>query len=380
MTSGEPSIAQRITLEQQNHKRLLIASQEQDSISGPHQQGQGQFPPAVSPFGTRSGLSPNPKETKSRKPKLGHQEQPGSPMPDSIMQQQRGSPAPNMNFTDPILAPPGALPFYQHLPPDMKPPPISYPIANFGGQQPTPQQVEAMRNGQKNGQRRGVPPQPGMSLQMMQEMLLQRKEMAREVNPMMQHQTPAHPAPARRRGHNRSHGPSNQALPKPNPAPPTPDQTSETAPRNKGTKGKKVHLRAPPSSPSSADADPRSPQKATPATPARQNAASSRPFPGTIPAGTTSNYDPDSWPCRRDMASSHVMSECFRNAPVEVPSISKTNKMEEPGSSSPPRRLGRHCQVHSHERLQAGTPRVFCAPQRIMYRCYVYLAIRLRQQ
>jgi hypothetical protein len=107
----------------------------------------------------------------------------------------------------------------------------------------------------------------------------------------------------------------------------TPNQTNETAPRKKDTKGKKVQLRAPHSSPSSVNTDSRSPQKATSATPARRNAASSRPFPGTIPAGTPNTYDPDSWPCRRDMASSLFMSECFRDATVEVPRINKTNQM-----------------------------------------------------
>jgi hypothetical protein len=408
MTSGEPTVTQRILLEQLNKKRLLIARQEQDSMSGPHQQGQGQFPPAVSPFGTRPGLSPNPADTKGRKSKLGHQRLPGSPMPDSVVQQQRVLPAPNMNLFDPRPVPPSEIHLYPQMPRNtMILPPSSHPGANFDGQQPTPQQMEAMRNAQINGQRRGVPPKPGMPQQLVQDNIaLQQKEAMRQTKQMTQDQMLAHPAPARgqeyndsrvpsiqevvewnharqveamrndqkigqwhdgvpqpgmpqqmmqdqtpahsvrvtRPAHRRSKAPSTQEIPSRNHAP-------SRAPRKKGTKGKKVHLRAPPSSPSSADADPRSPQKATEATPARRNDALSRPFPGTIPAGTTSNYDPDSWPCRRDMASSHVMSECFRNAPVEVPRISKTNQMEGPGSSSLPRRLGRHCRVHSHARL-----------------------------
>jgi hypothetical protein len=358
--------------------------QQQDSMSGPHQQGQGQSPPAVSPSGTRAGLSPNPADIKGRTPKLGHQRLPGSPMPDSVMQQQRGSPAPNINLPDLSLAPPGGLPFYQPLPENRMPPPTLHPGANFNGQQPTPQQVEAIRNAQMNGQRRGVPPQRGMPQQRVQdEMALRRKEAMRiflkdnqrsgppqpEIpQQMMQDQMIAHPAPARgqeydesrvtsiqelvelnharqveamrngqkigqwhdgipqpetpqqiiqdqmpahtvrvtRPAHKRSQAPSNQELLERNRAPPTPNQTSDTAPRKKGTKGKKVQLRAPHSSLSSVNTDSRSPQKATEATPVRRNDALSRPFPGTTPAGTTSDYDHDSWPCRRDMVSSHV--------------------------------------------------------------------------
>jgi hypothetical protein len=320
---------------QQNKKRLLMARQEQDSMSGLHQQGQGQFPPAVSPFGTRPGLSPNPADTKGRKSKLGHQGLPGSPMPDSVLQQQRGSSAPNMNFPDPILAPPGGLPFIQRFPSNVKPPPISHPISNFYGQQPTPQQVEALRNDLKNGQRRGVPPKPGMPQQIIQDQMLahpgpSRGQKLLEQNhaPPMQAQMEAEAQKRRDIEANRQQAEAQkrqqqllkqqaahqqqmrqmqrvrqmqqarleqqvrqmqqarreQAGQQPGQqlqnttamlpqgsqssmgnqqgaglANMTPNQTSETAPRKKGTKSKKVQLRAPHSSPSSADADPRSP-------------------------------------------------------------------------------------------------------------------------
>jgi hypothetical protein len=78
--------------EQQNKKRLLMARQEQDNISGSHQQGRGV------------------------------------------------APEPNMKFPDPNLAPPGMPPqFY---------PPSSHPGANFNSQQLTSPQMEAMRDGQ----------------------------------------------------------------------------------------------------------------------------------------------------------------------------------------------------------------------------------------
>jgi hypothetical protein len=189
-------------LEQQNKKQLLIARQEQDSMSGPHQQGQDQFPPAVSPFGTQAGLSPNPVDTKSGKSKLGRRGRPGSPMPDSGMQQQRDLSAPKSTLPDLEFFPFGALPLSQQLPLKMKPPPISHPIANFNGQQPTPQQVEAMRNAQMNVQRRGVPPKPRMPQQMIQDQML------------------AHPAPARRQKYDSSRGPSIQELLEQNHAPP----------------------------------------------------------------------------------------------------------------------------------------------------------------
>ncbi|KAF2033103.1 hypothetical protein EK21DRAFT_59444 [Setomelanomma holmii] len=218
---------QLMLLEQQNKKRLLMARQEQDNMSGPgHQQGVGQgFPAAMSPQGNRPGLSPNPADQMKRgTPKLG--QMPGSPLPDQGMQ-QRGSPAPNMQF-DPALAPPGMPPqFYpqmQHQSPMIRPP-SSHPGANFpNGQQLTPQQMEAMRNGQMqpNGQWRG-PQQPGM--------MPGQQQMNGPMggNPQ-QRQMPPPPAPA-----------NDQPRPEPSPsqsnqAPPTPSQSNKPGPKKKGTK------------------------------------------------------------------------------------------------------------------------------------------------
>src|SRR5690242_11533043 len=218
---------QLMLLEQQNKKRLLMARQEQDNMSGPHQQGQGQFPPAMSPSGTRAGPSPNPADMKGRTPKLGQQGLPGSPMPEGM--QQRASPAPNMNFPDPNLAPPGMPPqFYPQMPNNpMMRPPSSHPGANFNGQQQmTPQQVEAIRNGQMNGQWRGGPPQPGMP----QQPQMMGGPMA--GGPQQRNQMPPPPAPTNEQRPEASPAMSNQA-------PPTPNQGNKAGPKKKGTKDNK---------------------------------------------------------------------------------------------------------------------------------------------
>lgn len=241
---------QLMLLEQQNKKRLLMARQEQDNISGPHQQGQAQFPPAMSPSGTRAGPSPNPADMKGRTPKLGQQGLPGSPMPEGVMQQQRGSPAPNMNFPDPNLNPPGMPPqFYPQMPNNpMMRPPSSHPGPNFNGQQITPQQMEAMRSSQMNGQWRGGPPQPGMPQQMMQG-----GPMAGGPQQRGPGQMPPPPAPANELRPEASPAMSNQA-------PPTPNQANKPAPKKKGAKDNKVKPSAPQSL-ATIDVDFRSPRQ-----------------------------------------------------------------------------------------------------------------------
>ncbi|KAL6708847.1 hypothetical protein ACN47E_002254 [Coniothyrium glycines] len=224
---------QLMLLEQQNKKRLLMARQEQDNMSGPHQQGAvgaPGFATAMSPQGSRPGPSPNPADQIKRgTPKLGPQGLPGSPMPEGGMQ-QRGSPAP-MGF-DPNLAPPGMPPqFYQQMPPNpMMRPPSSHPGPNFGNQQLTPEQMQAMqRNGAQqmpNGAWRG-PPQPGMmpGQQQMGPMGVQ--------NPQQRQQMPPPPAPTNEQ-------PRPEASPaQSNQAPPTPSQGNKANPKKKPTKDNK---------------------------------------------------------------------------------------------------------------------------------------------
>lgn len=221
---------QLMLLEQQNKKRLLMARQEQDNMSGPHQQGAvgaPAFPTGMSPQGSRAVPSPNPADQRNRgTPKLG-QQVPGSPMPEGGMQQQRGSPAPGMNF-DPNLAPPGMPPqFYQQMPQNpMMRPPSSHPGANFNQQQLTPQQMEAMRNGAQmpNGAWRG-PPQAGM-------MPGQQPMGGPMGQTPQQRQMPPPPAPTEQPRPEPSPSQSNQA-------PPTPSQTNKAGPKKKPTKDNK---------------------------------------------------------------------------------------------------------------------------------------------
>lgn len=222
-------------------------------MSGPqHQGGVGApgFPAAMSPQGNRPGPSPNPQDQMKRgTPKMGGM--PGSPLPDGAMQQQRGSPAPNMQQFDPNLVQPGMPPqFYAGMPhqsPMMRPP-SSHPGANFNGQQMTPQQMEAVRNGQmqQNGAWRG-PQQPGM---------MPGQPMGGPMgNNPQQRQMPPPPAPA-----------NDQPRPEPSPsvsnqAPPTPSSTNKAAPKKKGTKDNvKVKLRDSLVRSSFVDIDCRSPQ------------------------------------------------------------------------------------------------------------------------
>lgn len=229
---------QLMLLEQQNKKRLLMARQEQDSMSaGPHSQpaiGAPGFPPAMSPQGNRAGPSPNPTDQMKRgTPKLNQQVLPGSPMPD----QQRNSPAPGMTF-DPSQMPPGMppqFPGYAQMPqnPMMRPPPSSHP-GNFNAQQLTPQQVEQMRNGaMQNGMQNGAWRGPGGPQAMMQGAQQMGGPMG---NPQRGNPMPPPPAPPAGEQSRTEPSPSQPA------APPTPQQTNKANPKKKVTKDNKVTL------------------------------------------------------------------------------------------------------------------------------------------
>lgn len=93
---------QLMLLEQQNKRRLMMARQEQDSMSRadgqPPMPGQQGLPPGTSPQGSRAGTSPNPNEQMKRgTPKMPQTGLPGSPNAADAMGQNRGSPA-AMNF------------------------------------------------------------------------------------------------------------------------------------------------------------------------------------------------------------------------------------------------------------------------------------------
>jgi hypothetical protein len=153
---------QLMLLEQQNKKRLMMARQEQDSMTvprgdGPPGPGVGQMPngqqfQGTSPQGPRSIASPNPADQMKR----GNPQMAGgmpSPLPDG---QSRGSPSGGMNFNmpgaqmDPNMNPQ----FFQKMggmdpnmigagmPNNMRPP-SSHPGPNFPNA--TPQQVAMAR-------------------------------------------------------------------------------------------------------------------------------------------------------------------------------------------------------------------------------------------
>ncbi|EAW10893.1 putative cAMP-dependent protein kinase pathway protein (Som1) [Aspergillus clavatus NRRL 1] len=93
---------QLMLLEQQNKRRLMMARQEQDSMSRadgqPPMPGQQGLPPGTSPQGSRAGTSPNPNDQMKRgTPKMPQTGLPGSPSAGDPMVQNRGSPA-AMNF------------------------------------------------------------------------------------------------------------------------------------------------------------------------------------------------------------------------------------------------------------------------------------------
>lgn len=217
---------QLMLLEQQNKKRLLMARQEQDSMTKseggqPPMPGQGGFAPSMSPQGSRGGPSPQPDQIRRGTPKMGQQGIPGSPMPDSRM---TGSPAAAMNFNnmDPSL--------YNQMNRGMQPPPSSNP--GFNGQQFNPQ-LEAMRaqagNRMSNGTwpqgpqgqppmvSQGQPPQPPQQMGTPQ----QRNDMP-----------PPQGVPATNNANGRTSPPA---------APPTPQPSNKANPKNKkDAKDKKV--------------------------------------------------------------------------------------------------------------------------------------------
>lgn len=119
---------QLMLLEQQNKRRLMMARQEQDSMSRaePPMPGQ-QLPPGTSPQGSRAGTSPNPNDQMKRgTPKMPQAGLPGSPSAGDVMAQGRGSPA-SMNFNGAQLGPDMAGQFFN---PNGMRPPSSNPAFN----------------------------------------------------------------------------------------------------------------------------------------------------------------------------------------------------------------------------------------------------------
>lgn len=130
---------QLMLLEQQNKRRLLMARQEQDSMTTradqPPMPGQGGLPPGTSPQGSRAGASPNPSNDQMKRgtPKMPQSGLPGSPGAGDAMAQNRGSPA-SMNFNGGQMGPEMTGQFFGG--PNGMRPPSSNPA--FSAPQPVP--------------------------------------------------------------------------------------------------------------------------------------------------------------------------------------------------------------------------------------------------
>ncbi|OAR02455.1 hypothetical protein LLEC1_00937 [Akanthomyces lecanii] len=229
---------QLMLLEQQNKKRLMMARQEQDNMSGampregpPGPGPNGQFPD-TSPQAMRSGASPNPGEQMKRgTPQMNNSGIP-SPVPEGG--QSRDSPNP-MNFMGNQVDPSMAPHFFKGVDPSMAGaqaqmngmrPPSSHP-----GQPFTPQQMMAARaQGQGNPQLW----QPGPNGQMMAQGMPQNPQ-AQGTPQQRAMPPPSAPAGAGANANSRTTASPQQSAA----APPTPNQGTKSAPKKKETKAAK---------------------------------------------------------------------------------------------------------------------------------------------
>lgn len=254
---------QLMLLEQQNKKRLLMARQEQDSMSHPPGvpgPNGGQFAPGMSPQGSRTGdPSPNPNDMQRGTPNV--KKMGGSPNGDM---NARGSPTPNM--MDPAMNP--AMRAQVVMGPNgqqMMRPPSSHPIAQM-----SPAQIEMMRqSGQMmpNGPQYPGPQGPGG--QMMPGQQPGQPGQPPSMTPRQGHMPPP-PAPAA------GPGGTNPSSPAQQPAPPTPNQANKAKP---GAKKEAANKKAAPNKKGQAggndNADANAPPTPTPQAPQTpQNAAS----------------------------------------------------------------------------------------------------------
>ena len=230
---------QLMLLEQQNKKRLLMARQEQETISRPDGQPMSGGPGYMSPSGSRSGPSPGPNEQMGKRvgtPKMGPSGMPGSPMPDGSMPQARGSPAP-MSFNGQMPAEMYTMNGMGVGPNGIRLPPSSHPGPMAAGGFPAAQaqqQMEALRaqaqatgrmpNGQQwpQGPPQGQPP-------MMQPN--QAQPPAQVGTPNQRNAMPPPQAVPAATGANGAR-PTSPAQG----APPTPQTTNKAAPKKKDTK------------------------------------------------------------------------------------------------------------------------------------------------
>jgi len=245
---------QLMLLEQQNKKRLMMARQEQETVSRADGQtplpGQPGLPPGTSPQGSRAGASPNPSEQMKRgTPKLPQSGLPGSPSAGDGMPQGRGSPA-SMSFSNGGQIPPemGGNFFMKpegmnmrtpssnpgfNGPPSidpMRPQPTGtanrMPGGNWqtGPQQPQPQQAQQ----QQAQQQQSAPQQPPQQLgPQAQPMVPQQSQAGQHQPPQERNAMPPPQAP--------SVGAANpgRSSPQTGAAPPTPQQSTKANPKSK---------------------------------------------------------------------------------------------------------------------------------------------------
>lgn len=214
---------QLMLLEQQNKRRLLMARQEQDSMTRadgqPPMPGQQGLPPGTSPQGSRAGTSPNPSDQMKRgTPKMPQTGLPGSPSAADAMGQNRGSPA-SMNFNGGPMGPEMAGQFFGG--PNGMRPPSSNPAFS------APQMGQPIPAGAGNRVPSGSWPPPGGP---------QGQPLGPQQSPASQPQTAGTPQ-------ERGAMPPPQAPPATGPkppspqigaaAPPTPQQANKPAPKGK---------------------------------------------------------------------------------------------------------------------------------------------------
>lgn len=218
---------QLMLLEQQNKKRLLMARQEQDSMSGHPTGPMGQqfAPPSMSPQGSRQGPSPNPADQMKRgTPQMGQKGLPTGNSPAGMegVQGNRASPAPPFDPNN--MAPQ----FYPGMNPQMGGmgrPPSSHPGQFAMPPGMTPQQaVEFARRQQQQQQFPGMMGGPPPGAQMAQQ-----PGQPQAMGTPRQQQTNMPPPPAPQAAGEQKTNPSspNQTAAQP----PTPSQTTKAAPK-----------------------------------------------------------------------------------------------------------------------------------------------------
>ncbi|PGG98816.1 hypothetical protein GX51_06612 [Blastomyces parvus] len=307
---------QLMLLEQQNKRRLLMARQEQDSITRgdgqPGMPGQPNLPPGTSPQGSRAGASPNPNDQMKRgTPKMPQSGLPGSPSVGDAMAQGRSSPA-SMNFGGQMPQEMGGAFFMNKNMPDgvvqngMRPPSSNPAFSGPQMAQPMdamsrPQGPGVAGNRMPSGNWQGQGPQ-GQPMLQQQQQVGQPPQPAgtpQERNAMPPPQAP--PAGVAGAGRAQPSSPQSGA------APPTPQQSNKPAPKGK-KEPKENPRKRPPKKPSTANASntaatpsseaepPPTPTPPTPITPVHPNSFNKNP---TNP--TTNAPQPTSAPAAQNL-------------------------------------------------------------------------------